>query len=95
MARVDGQTRVWDQRRSPVAASCRLNDENPRAKFQNVRGDSSARRASVHLRNRGQVAIGLRCLGFGRQESLRRNEVCAALGKNLFDLGVRAGDDVY
>ena len=26
---------------------------------------------------------------------LRGDGVCAALGKNLFDLGVRAGDDVY
>src|SRR5437667_7189988 len=29
-----------DQRRSPAAAPCRLNDENSRAKFQNIRGDS-------------------------------------------------------
>ena len=42
VARVDGQNRVRDQRRSPVAAPCRLNDENSPAKFQNVRGDSSA-----------------------------------------------------
>jgi hypothetical protein len=29
------------------------------------------------------------------ERSLRRHGVFAALGKNLFDLGVRAGDDVY
>ena len=39
--------------------------------------------------------IGLRCLDFGRDERLRGNGVCVALGKNLFDLGVRAGNDVY
>ena len=47
------------------------------------------------LRNRGQVAIGLRCVGLSRHGSLRGDGVFAALGKNLFDLGVRAGDDVY
>jgi hypothetical protein len=54
-----------------------------------------AARERTHLRNRGEVAIGWRCLGFGRQERLRGHGVFAALGKNLFDLGVRAGDDVY
>jgi hypothetical protein len=29
------------------------------------------------------------------ERSLRRHGVFAALGKNLFDLGMRAGDDVY
>jgi hypothetical protein len=29
------------------------------------------------------------------REALRGHGVFAALGKNLFDLGVRAGDDVY
>ncbi len=43
----------------------------------------------------GQVATGVRGLGFGRHGSLCGNGVFAALGKNLFDLGVRAGDDVY
>jgi hypothetical protein len=42
VARVDGQNRVRDPRCSPVPAPCRQNDENSRAKFQNVRGDSSA-----------------------------------------------------
>ena len=40
--RVDGQNRVRDQRRSPVAAPCGLNDENSRAKVQDVRGDIPA-----------------------------------------------------
>jgi hypothetical protein len=39
----DGQNRVRDRRRSPVAPPCRLHDENSRAKFQNVPGDSSTR----------------------------------------------------
>jgi hypothetical protein len=42
VVRVDGQNRVRDQHRSPVAAPCRLNDENSRRKVQNVHGDSSA-----------------------------------------------------
>jgi hypothetical protein len=37
VARVDGQNRVRDQRHSPVAAPCRLYDENSRGKVQNVR----------------------------------------------------------
>ena len=47
--------------------------------------------ASARLRHRGEVATGLRRLGFGRDGSLRGNGVAPALGKNLFDLGVRAG----
>ena len=35
----------------------------------------------------------MRCLSFGRDGSLRGTEVFAALGKNLFDLGVRAGTE--
>ena len=54
-----------------------------------------APRERARLRHRGEVAIGVRCLGFGRQGRLRGHGVFAALGKNLFDLGVRAGDDVY
>ena len=54
-----------------------------------------APRERTRLRNRGEVATGLRCLGFGRPGSLRGHGVFAALGKNLFDLGVRAGDDMY
>ena len=52
-------------------------------------------RASARLRHRGEVATGVRCLGFGRHGSLRGHGVFAALGKNLFDLGVRAGNDVH
>ena len=44
---------------------------------------------------RGQFATGLRCLDFGRHGRLRSNGVFAALGKNPFDLGVRAGNHVY
>ncbi len=58
-------------------------------------GLPGAARERTRLRHRGEVAIGLRCLGFGRQGSLRSNGVFAALGKNLFDLGVRPGNDVY
>ena len=54
-----------------------------------------APRERTRLRHRGEVATGLRCLGLGRHGSLRRNGVFAALGKNPFDLGVRAGNDVY
>jgi hypothetical protein len=55
-----------------------------------------APRERTRLRNRGEVAIGWRrCLGFWRQGRLRGHGVFAAIGKNLFDLGVRAGDDVY
>ena len=54
-----------------------------------------APRERTRLRHRGAVAIGWRCLGFGRQGRLRSHGVFAALGKNLFDLGVRARDDVY
>ena len=54
-----------------------------------------APRKRTRLRNRGEVAIGWRCPGFGRQGRLRGQGVVATLGKNLFDLGVRAGDDVY
>ena len=54
-----------------------------------------APRERTRLRHRGEVATGWRCLGFGRQGRLRGHGVFAALGKNLFDLGVRAGDDVY
>src|SRR5947209_11095826 len=36
-----------DRRRSLAAAPCHLNDENSRAKFQNVREDSSAARQSL------------------------------------------------
>jgi len=46
------------------------------------------------LRHRGEVAIGVRRLGFGHQGRLRGHGVFAALEKNLFDLGVRAGNDV-
>ena len=55
-------------------------------------GVLGAPRASVI---RGEVATGLRCLGFGRYGRLRGNGVFAALGKNPFDLGVRAGINVY
>jgi hypothetical protein len=41
------------------------------------------------------VAIRLRFLGLGRHGSLRGDGVFPALGKNLFDLGVRAGNDMY
>ena len=58
-------------------------------------GLRGAPRERARLRHRGEVATGLRCLGFGRRGSLRNNGVFAALGKNLFDLGVRAGNDVY
>jgi hypothetical protein len=56
-----------------------------------------APRERARLRHRGEVATGLRCLGFARHASLRNNNngVFAALGKNLFDFGVRAGNDVY
>ena len=54
-----------------------------------------APRRRTRLRHRGEVATGWRCLGCGRHGSLRGNGVFAALGKNLFDLGVRAGTDVY
>ena len=54
-----------------------------------------ASRKRACLRNRGEVATGWRGLGFSRQGRLRGHGVCAALGKNLFDLGVRAGNDVY
>ena len=54
-----------------------------------------APRERTRLRHRGEVAIGWRCLGFGRQGRLRGHGVFVALGKNLFDLGVRAGNDVY
>jgi len=36
----NGQSRIRAQRRSPAAAPCRLNDENSRAKLQNVKEDS-------------------------------------------------------
>lgn len=49
----------------------------------------------ARLRNRSDVATRLRFLGLGRHGSLRGAGVFAALGKNLFDLGVRAGNDVY
>ena len=49
----------------------------------------------TRLRNRGEVATGVRYLGFGRHGSLWGNGVFAALGKNLFDLGVRAGNNVH
>ena len=54
-----------------------------------------ARRERTRLRHRGEVATGWHCLGFGRQGHLRGHGVFAALGKNLFDLGVRAGNNVY
>jgi hypothetical protein len=54
-----------------------------------------APRERARLRYRGKVSTGLRCPGFGRHGSLRSDGVFAALGKNLFDLGVRAGNDVY
>ena len=54
-----------------------------------------APRERARLRHRGEVATGLRGLGFGRHGSLRSNGVFAALGKNLFDLSMRAGDDLY
>ena len=49
----------------------------------------------ARLSNRGEVAISLRCPGLGRQGRLRGHGVFAALGKHLFDLSVRVGDDVY
>jgi hypothetical protein len=49
-----------------------------------------APRERTRFRHRGEVATGLRCLGCGRQGRLRGHGVFAALGKNLFDLGVRA-----
>ena len=45
-----GRTRVRDQYRSHVAAPCRLNDDNSRAKFQNVPGDISAGRRTARKR---------------------------------------------
>jgi hypothetical protein len=42
VARLDEQARVRDQNSCPLAAPCRLDDENSRAKIQNVCGDSSA-----------------------------------------------------
>ena len=53
-----------------------------------------ARRARASV-IRGEVATGLRCLGFGRYGRSRGNGVFAALGKHPFDLGVRAGNNVY
>jgi hypothetical protein len=52
------------------------------------------RGASARLRHRGEVATGVHCLAlaYGR---LRGHGVLAALGKNLFDLGVRAGNHVH
>ena len=57
-------------------------------------GVLGAPRKRARLRNRGEVATSLRFLGFGRPGPLCGNGVFAA-GKNLFDLGVGAGDDVY
>ena len=54
-----------------------------------------APRERTRLRHGGEVTIDWRCLGFGPRGLLRCHGVFAALGKNLFDLGVRAGDDVY
>ncbi len=54
-----------------------------------------APRERTRLRHRGEVATGVRCLGFDRHGSLRGHGVFAALGKNLFDLGVRAGNHVH
>jgi hypothetical protein len=53
-----------------------------------------APRERTRLCNRGEVAIGVHRLSFGHQGRLRGHGVFAALGKNLFDLGVRAGNDV-
>src|SRR5438128_1052139 len=62
VARVDGQNRVRDQRPLSRSRPCRrLNDENSRATFQNVRGDSSAPR----LRARGHEAVALDLPGHG------------------------------
>ena len=58
-------------------------------------GLRGAPRERTRLRHRAEVAIGWRCLGVGRQGRLRGHGVFAALGQNLFDLGVRAGNDVY
>jgi hypothetical protein len=52
-------------------------------------------RAGGCLRHRGEVATGVRRLVFGRHGRLRGDGVIAASGQQLFDLGVRAGDDVY
>ena len=54
-----------------------------------------APRERARLRHRGEVAIGLRRPGFGHQGRLGGHGVFAALGKNLFDLGVRAGNHVH
>ena len=58
-------------------------------------GLRGAPRERASLRNPGAVPTGVRCLGVGRHGILRGHGVFAALGKNLFDLGVRAGNDVY
>jgi hypothetical protein len=56
VARVDGQNRVWDQDRCPIAAPCRLSDENSRGKVQNVRGVIMAgRQAGVLVDKEHQV----------------------------------------
>jgi hypothetical protein len=70
VARVDEQNRVRDQRRPPVACAYQ-NDENSRAKLQNVRGDSSA----SHGRRQGWIRIVHYCSHSGTGEwakSLKR-----------------------
>ena len=47
------------------------------------------------LRHRGEVATAVRGLAFDRDGRLRGHGVFAAFGQNLFDLGVRAGNNVY
>ncbi|MBI3262566.1 MAG: hypothetical protein HYZ58_05385, partial [Acidobacteria bacterium] len=82
---------------SPLVDDGRVHD------VQIVLGDVTQRdsgllvgRASARaLRKRGEVASGVCCVGFGRHGSLRRDGVFAALGKNLFDFGMRARDDVH
>jgi hypothetical protein len=53
VARVDEQNRVRDQRRPPVACAYQ-NDENSRAKLQNVRRDSSAIDGAIRLLDQPQ-----------------------------------------
>ena len=57
-------------------------------------GVRGARRERARLRHRGEVATGVRCLALA-PIGLRGHGVLAALGKNLFDLGVRAGNHVH
>src|SRR3954469_23929983 len=71
-----------------------------RAELNSVNSTSAvlvARRESPARLPSGKVAIGV-CSSLALRtaiERLRGHGALAALGKNLFDLGVRAGDDVY